>query len=292
MVHPFFNGKKQHFIRRAIDAITSMSYQSLFLLWISLAFGFGVAYFLLSNFNAAHGPNIVGEATVLNKFANSLYYSIITATSTGYGDITPQGFSKALASLQSILALFIFAIFVTKLVSHRQDIALRQIHKLSFEDMFHNIREGFYIVRKDFDHIIAEAKEHHALSDEDWANLTTAYRQAQSYLRRIPDFYDEHNRLYTIDVRREELLQDGVRRTMGRTEHMLDTLSAKHVHWVEHNESVEELRELLQVCNHILHYWREQSPHHRLTDFEDLFQINERIHEQIEHGVKKHRESQ
>ena len=43
-----------------------------------------------------------------------MYFSVITATSVGYGDIVPVGIAKLLASIQSILTIFISAIFVTK----------------------------------------------------------------------------------------------------------------------------------------------------------------------------------
>ena len=111
-----------------MERISNLSYTSLFLIWAGLAFSFAFAYFLLSSLHAHHGPTLLEEMSAGNRFLNSLYYSVITATSTGYGDITPQGFSKVLASLQSITSLFIFAVFVTKLVSHRQEVALQEVH--------------------------------------------------------------------------------------------------------------------------------------------------------------------
>ncbi len=281
------NGKTPwNLITRVIDGITSLSYQTLFFVWISLALIFAGLYFLLGNV-PGHGPEPLYGMAPLAHFLNSLYYSIITATSTGYGDITPLGFSKVLASMQSILALFIFAVFVTKLVSHRQDIALRQIHKLAFEDTFHNIREGLHIVRKDYDRIILRAGTEHALTEQEWEDLAVAYRQAQSFLRRIPDFYDPLNRLYTLDIRREELLHDGVKRTLKRVLHVLEILQSKHLDWTAQNESLEELRELVQLVNMIVRFWHRQSPHKRNQAFEELLHLNDEIHRTIEAAVEK-----
>jgi hypothetical protein len=266
---------------RVIDCITSLPYNVLFLLWIVMALGFGVLYFLLEEI-PGHGPPQLEGMDSLPRLFNSLYYSVITATSTGYGDITPMGFSKFLASTQSILALFIFAVFVTKLVSRRHDIALHQIHKLAFEDSFHNIREGFYIVRKDLDRIIAKAGTLHALERSDWEDLTTAYRQAQSVIRRIPDFYDPHNRLYSLDIRREELLQEGLKRTLQRVDHLSEILSSKHIRWASENQSLEELREFLQLVNKITHFWLHQSPHHQTQEFQKLLDINQGIQRKVE----------
>lgn len=281
----FFNGYRWNPFTRFIDMVTSLSYQTLLTLWVSLAIGFGVLYFVLGHW-PGHGPEQIEGMAALERFWNALYYSVITATSTGYGDITPMGISKMLASLQSILALFIFAVFVTKLVSRRQDIALRQIHKLAFEDVFHNIREGFHIVRKDWDRLIMKAGMEHKLDERDWEDLVTSYRQAQTFLRRIPDFYDAENRIYRIDVRREELLQDGLKRTLKGIIHLLEVLRSKHVNWVENNTSLEELREFVQLVRKIVHFWQIQSPHGKNEGFEELFDLNEEIHRTLESAVE------
>jgi hypothetical protein len=275
-----------HHLRRMIDKVTGLPYHVLLFLWLCLSFAFGITYFLLGNI-PGHGPVEIEGMNTMRRLGNSMYYSVITATSTGYGDITPQGVSKFLAATQSILALFIFAVFVTKLVSRRQDIALRQIHKLSFEDAFHNIREGFFIVRHDCNRIIAKASVQHALDERDWEDLTTAYWQAQSFLRRIPDFYDEHNRIYSLDVRREELLQEGLHRTLQRIDHLIEILGSKHIRWTEHNHSLEELREFVQLVVRIVHFWLRQSPYLRTESFENLLNLNEGIHRKIEEATRR-----
>lgn len=278
--------KRRHFLRQWIDAVTALPYQVLMTVWIALVLFFATAYFVLGSTDV-HGPAALHGMEPVRQFWNSLYFSVITATSTGYGDITPQGFSKLLAALQSVMSLFIFAVFVTKLVSRRQDIALQQIHKLTFEDAFHTIREGFYIVRNDFDELVAKAGTLHELKEEDWDVLTTAYRQAQSYLRRIPDFYDEHNRLYNIDIRREELLYEAVKRTLQRIHHLLEIFQTKHIAWKDHNASLEELREFIQLTEHIVRFWREQSPHHRMEEFEELLRANEEIRRKADVSSKR-----
>ena len=277
---PETEDKSHNQLRRAMEVVTSLSYPTLFLIWLSMAFFFAVLYFVLGYF-PGHGPMQLESMELMQRFANCLYYSIITATSTGYGDIVPQGVSKILASVQSIGALFIFAVFVTKLVAHRQEVALKQIHKLTFEDVFHNIREGFYIVRKDLDRISVYAKENNALREKEWIDLATAYRQAQSFLRRILDFYDPLNRLYTIDARREELLRDGVYRTFDRIDHLLSTLSNHKIDWEQNNESKEELHELINLCHYVLTFWRENSPHKQYDGFDQLMLLHDDLKKKI-----------
>ncbi len=45
-------------------------------------------------------------------FANSLYFSVVTFTTLGYGDILPIGITKLFAAIEAILGGFILAIFV------------------------------------------------------------------------------------------------------------------------------------------------------------------------------------
>ena len=138
-----------------MERVTTMPYRTLFLLWAMLLLGFGLAYYTLSTLSPDNGLTDFKGASDMKQFLNSVYFSIITATTVGYGDIVPMGISKILAAGESVLGFFLFAVFVTKLVSFRQEIALHQIHKLTFEDVFYNTREGLFIIRKDFDAIIA-----------------------------------------------------------------------------------------------------------------------------------------
>jgi len=271
-------------LSRLADGIVGLSYQSLFVLWVFLSFSIGVMYFLLSYF-PGQGPGQLTQTDATIRFWNSIYFSFVTATSTGYGDITPEGLSKPLAILESILALIIFAVLVTKLISHKQDIALRQIHKLVFEDVFHNIREGFFIVRKDFDSIILTVEKGESMQSHDWENLETAYRQAQSFLRRIPDFYEPEDRLYTIDIRREELLLDGLYRTVNRTYNLLSAFQTARIQWINQNESVEELREFLQLTEVIVRLWEQHCLHDHQSQFQELLACVNTMHSLIDSEV-------
>ena len=269
-----------------IVEITHLSYAKLFVLWIALVILFAFAYCVLSIIAPAHGPSQIEGMNFLEKLLNSLYYSIITATSTGYGDITPHGFSKALASIQSISALFIFAVFVTKLVSQRQEIALQEVHRLSFEDIFHNTRGDLYIIRSDLDKIMDEAIQRGSLKDDSWDTLKIAFQQAQSIIQEIPDFYDGGNTYYTIDPRREQLLLEGVHRTLHRINQTLDTLSRANIEWTDHTDCMEELSELVKIIESSTPLWKDRSPLEKKEAFEDIIVLKEKTHGWIENFIQ------
>lgn len=271
------NGERIALHQRVMEHITNLPYSNLFLLYVILTVGFAALYALLATFAPMHAPARLLNLDVLSRFGNSLYFSIVTSTSTGYGDIVPHGFSKVLASVQSLSAIFIFAIFVTKLVSQQQEIALRQVHRLTYEDVFHNTREGLFIIRKDIDRIIGVLERKETLTREDWEDLATAYKLGQSLLLEIPDFYDmDNNHLYTIDERREQLLQEAVHRTLHRINQLIDDFAVAGIDWTAEKQCATELAELLHVVHTITPLWRDRSPYKRDESFETILRLKER----------------
>lgn len=268
-----------------LEKLTALSYHQLFGIWASLAVLFAFGYFLFASIGdvSHHGPEVlVSIENPWIRFFDSLYYSVITATSTGYGDITPRGFSKALAAMQSISALFVFAVFVTKLVSHHQEIALREVHRMTFEDVFHNIREGLYVIRKDFDGLIEKAKRHKKIDEEDWETLVIAFKQAQSLINEIPDFYNDDNTLYTIDDRREELLHEAVHRTLHRANQMLDVMSTENISWANQEQCTQALHNLIHMVEDTMPLWQEKSPYNREEAFIDIARIKDRMSTKVQ----------
>lgn len=259
-----------------------MSYTTLFTLWVTLAAGFGVFYALLATFAPENAPQGLLHLDAIDRLGNSMYFSIITATSIGYGDIVPMGLSKTLSGIQAIVGLFIFAVLVGKLVSQQQELAVRQMHKLTYEDVFHNTREGLYIIRKDFDRMIDKVECKVPLSTMDWEDLATAYKQGQSLILEIPEFYSpEETPLYTIDARREQLLMEAVHRTLHRINHLLDVFSMAGIDWSAQVESRKELTELLKVIATVTPLWKSRSSHQREESFETILRLKERAWNRI-----------
>ncbi len=82
------------------------------LLFSFLFFFSGISY--LGNTISFSIDNSLSEN--INVFFNSLYFSIVTFTTLGYGDITPVGISKVFTSIEALLGGFILALFVVVFV--------------------------------------------------------------------------------------------------------------------------------------------------------------------------------
>jgi hypothetical protein len=78
----------------------------------------GVAYWL-GALEGEHGLIEAGSPVVadLKGFTSAIYFSLVTATSVGYGDIVPVGIARVIAVAEAISALLMFGAVVAKFVS-------------------------------------------------------------------------------------------------------------------------------------------------------------------------------
>ncbi len=67
-------------------------------------FGFAFGYY----FCELRGPS----GLIRYDYLKSLYFSVVTFTSLGYGDVTPRGFARFLAGSEALLGVFLISLFV------------------------------------------------------------------------------------------------------------------------------------------------------------------------------------
>lgn len=86
---------------------------------LSIITFFGFAYWL---FGITDGNQLVSfqyDSTFtqnLTHFGNTLYFSVVTFTTLGYGDLVPIGFSRTLAAIEAFTGSFTLALFVVVFV--------------------------------------------------------------------------------------------------------------------------------------------------------------------------------
>jgi tetratricopeptide (TPR) repeat protein len=78
---------------------------------------FGLAVFLVifSSFFYMHGHLVRGELIFRPDFLQSLYFSVVTFTTVGYGDVSPVGATRLMAMLEAFSSLFIIPMFLVGL---------------------------------------------------------------------------------------------------------------------------------------------------------------------------------
>ncbi len=134
---------------RFVDALAERSVGALFRLWIAIVLGCGVVYWLLAWISPRFALMSNGGpvARGLGGLLPAIYFSAVTATSVGYGDIVPTGVSRLLAVLEGVAGLILFGCVVSKFVSRRQDQLIGEIHRIAFEDRLGRVRTNLMLVR-------------------------------------------------------------------------------------------------------------------------------------------------
>jgi Ion channel len=133
---------------RFVDTLADRSISQLFVLWVEVVVLGGAAYWLLGWWQRSAlltGGQAVGSG--FNGFLTAVYFSAVTATSVGYGDIVPTGAARVLAILEAITGLILFGSVVSKFVSRRQELVIGEIHHIAFEDRLGRVRTNLLLVR-------------------------------------------------------------------------------------------------------------------------------------------------
>lgn len=133
---------------RLLDALAAMSVAALFRLWIAIVVGCGGVYWMLglaapASLTTASGPIGLG----LGGLLSAMYFSAVTATSVGYGDIVPAGAARIVAIVESMAGLVLFGCVVSKFVSRRQEQLIDDIHHIAFEERLGRVRTNLLLVR-------------------------------------------------------------------------------------------------------------------------------------------------
>src|SRR5207248_8306624 len=117
------------------DLVDRLSTARLFTIWLVLILACSAVYWLTA---VARDPGLTeggrSIAADLKGLWTAIYFSFVTATSVGYGDVLPIGAARVLAVAEAAGGLLVFGLLVAKFVSHRQDVLVRQIHLVTFEE--------------------------------------------------------------------------------------------------------------------------------------------------------------
>jgi len=133
--------------KKRLFSLEKVDFYQILLTWFFLIFMLGVIYYF---FLGKFGANLVSTITKepITKITDAIYFSFITATSTGFGDIIPLGFFKIIAVLEVTLGLLLLAVVTSKLVSLKQDLILEELYEMSFTEKINRLRSSLLLFRQ------------------------------------------------------------------------------------------------------------------------------------------------
>ena len=178
----------RRFDRSLLDLVQQQSTLQLFFLWMGTIVLSGLCYWLgarAGEHGLVEGGRPVGGD--FNGFISAIYFSFVTATSIGYGDIVPVGFARVIACTEAVTALLIFGAVVAKFVSHRSDLLVSEIHRITFEERLDRIQTNLHVVISDLISITAVSEAPDPPINRISARLESSMLLFQTEMRTIHD---------------------------------------------------------------------------------------------------------
>ncbi len=129
------------------DFVDRQSTPRLFMVWLGMALAFGVVYWLAG---LMHHSGLIEDGRWVDGSEHGLwsaiYFSFVTVTSVGYGDVVPRGIARVAAVGEAVTGLLIFGAVVAKFVSRRQDEVVREIHRVTFDERIDRIQTNLHML--------------------------------------------------------------------------------------------------------------------------------------------------
>jgi hypothetical protein len=130
-----------------LDLIDRLSPGQIFVVWLGMVIACGCLYWL-TGFSGRPGLVDGGApiAGTLSGLMSAIYFSFVTTTSVGYGDVLPIGPVRVLSIFEAVTGLLIFGALVAKFVSRRQDELVRDIYNVTFEGRLDRVQTNLHLV--------------------------------------------------------------------------------------------------------------------------------------------------
>jgi len=244
-------------MKRHVKTLRDYSYTKIFYLWISIGLGFAIIYYLLNLFYPQHGIVYIHKSLnhELSDFITILYFSFITLTTTGYGDVVPLGISKILSLLEIVSGLIVFGFLISKLLSTRQQRIIEELYDISFEEKINRLRSGLYAYRANISRIIDRIKPRKRIRHYDLTDLEANLEGIKIGITRINKFLisEERKSITKLDDLSVNLLFNSVSLSISRMIEIFNLLNKRKYKWkqktiVNHiSKCTKPIRELQEV---------------------------------------------
>ena len=211
--------------------LDKLNFSHIFIIWMSIVVTFGVMYHFLSTPSSL--LIYTSNKEQVTNLVDKIYFSFITATTTGFGDIVPIGFFKVIAVFEVVIDLMMVALVTSKFISIKQDIILDEMYELSFYEQLNRLRSSLVLFRQNLGAIITDADDGTVRKSQ--LNELESYFYAFSdslqdiiFLLERPD--DSHfvKKVSLMDV---EILLNSVLSSLNKTYEFIQTLNQKKIKW-------------------------------------------------------------
>ena len=134
-----------------VEEISLLKYS---LIFVAIVIAFGVVYTCLTPIGHGIGQNLIPlpETTL----AGGIYFSVVTVSSLGYGDMHPVGFSKVLAGVEVLIGLTVIGIMIAKVTSQRLSYHVSRLFSSDAQKRLENVATEMDNATNKFEEITRE----------------------------------------------------------------------------------------------------------------------------------------
>ena len=235
--------KQQNRITTIFDRLT---FFDMFMIWVLIISLFGLSYYFFSREDSFlfYTRNNQPVTNILD----ALYFSFITATSTGFGDITPHGNFKILTIVEVIFGLSLLATLTSKLVSIKEDAILNEIYEISFNERLSRLRSSFLVFRQNMGRIITKVEEG-SVSKREINDLYTYISTLETTLNEVSLFFGKTSKnifAKSVDPLNTELIFNSIIHSFNKLEELINVLKYFKVEW-KRDVTIEMINKCINV---------------------------------------------
>jgi hypothetical protein len=174
---------------------------NLVMIWILIGVAFGFLYHFLPGelINTRTGEPI-------HNLLDAIYFSFVTILTTGYGDITANGFIRVLTAVEGLLGWILFGIIVYRVVSVKEDLILKEIHNLSNDQYLSRIRNFLFISNTNLTRFIKEIHSKKRPKDSAIYELSVISTTLRSNIEDATRFLAMNKGSVSMELEKEEIL--------------------------------------------------------------------------------------
>ncbi|MFA6065104.1 MAG: potassium channel family protein [archaeon] len=200
-------------------------------IWLTITLIFGLIYFFLSS-DHTHLIYAHNQTQVTSIF-DAIYFSFVSATTTGFGDIIPIGWFKVIAVAQVVVCWLLLAVVTSKLVSIKQDAMLTELYDISFKEKINRLRSSLLLFRQSLDRITT------ALDEKEFKpkmiKLVNGYLTTLDYtvteIKLAIDSNKSNKYTKTLDPISTEILFNSTLNSFEKVDELLAALTKEKVDW-------------------------------------------------------------